>query len=188
MDRRRAGAPHPRAPSSRETRPVAGPERRGACSDAGRVRPQSQRQNACLFRPSGQDPGQDEGARLRRLSQRGGRFGARASGRQEGCGPRIHGACWHGWRRQGRRPRRHRALARGALGLAAGARRRDHRFSEIRARGESHRARDPPYSPCLFGRDAERGRGRAARSVECAARGLACAAACDHRSARREGS
>ena len=56
-------------------------------------------------------------------------------------------------------------LREGALGLAARARRRDHRLGQVRARGEPHRARDPSYSACLLARGAERGRRRAARSA-----------------------
>ena len=76
-------------------------------------------------------------------------------------------------------------LREGRLGLPPGPRRRDDRIGEVRARGEPHRARDAPYSPCLLDSDLERGGRRAARSIERAARGLALAPACDDRSTRR---
>ncbi len=59
-----------------------------------------------LFRSSGQDPRQDEGADLCGLSRVGRRVGAGASCREARFGPRISGARRHGGRSAGRRPRR----------------------------------------------------------------------------------
>ena len=123
-------------------------------------------ESARLFRPGRQDPRQDEGARLRRLSRRGGRIGACASGREEAL--RAANSCvpagMAGDAKDGDlvaiEP-----LREGRLGLAAGAGRRDDRLGEVRARGEPHRARDASHPACLFARDAERGRRRAARFV-----------------------
>ena len=172
----------------RETRPRAGPGRRGAGVDAGRVRPRRRPEGARLFRPGGQDPRQDEGARLRRLSRRGGRIGTRAPGR-EARGGRANFSCPRAWpaKRKDGDLVAIEPLREGRLGLPPARVVETDRFGQVRARGEPHRARDASYSACLFARGAEGGRRRAARSAERPARGLARAAARHDRSARRQG-
>ena len=152
MERRRGRAAHSRAPLPRQAGPSPDPARWRAGLDAGRLRRRRWPESARLFRPGRQDPGQAENARVRRLSPRGGRFGTGASGREARGGTRIRRARGDGGRGPGRRPCRHRAVARGPPGAPARARRRDHWLSQVRAGGQPHRARDASYSACLFPR------------------------------------
>ena len=80
-------------------------------------------------------------------------------------------------------------LRESAPGIPAGARGRDHRLGQVRARGEPHRARDASYSRMSFRPPrSRRPRTRGPCASSRPARGLARAPARHHRSARRQGS
>ena len=188
MERGRPRAADPGAALARQARGRACARAWRSRADARRVRSRRRRKRAGLFGPRGQDSRQAEGPRLRRLPQGRRRIGPRTAGREAFGGSPVPRARGNGGRGRGRGSRRDRALAREPFRPAFSAGGRVAGFRQIRARGEPHRARDPSHPPCLLARGAERSRERAPCPPRAAARGLADAAARDHRSPGRQGS